>query len=119
MAAAAAKPLPAVDDLFSRRRLTLIAGPCVIESYDICAAVAETAARLTERHGRLDQPTLEGLQRLIAGSPSEDKAEIADLSELDRAVTAMLALGSSAQQIPGQRCAAGDGVAGAPAEHLG
>jgi 2-dehydro-3-deoxyphosphooctonate aldolase (KDO 8-P synthase) len=39
----------AVDDLFGRRRLTLIAGPCVIESYELCRdvamAVRDAAAR--------------------------------------------------------------------------
>lgn len=40
----------AVRDLFERQRLTLIAGPCVVESYDLCRDVAafvrEEAARL-------------------------------------------------------------------------
>ena len=38
MAAALA---PAVADLFERRRLTLIAGPCVIESWELCRDLAQ------------------------------------------------------------------------------
>lgn len=41
--------MTAVDDLFGGRRLTLIAGPCVIESYELCRdvamAVRDAAAR--------------------------------------------------------------------------
>lgn len=34
--------MTAVDELFDKRRLTLIAGPCVIESYELCRDIAAT-----------------------------------------------------------------------------
>jgi 2-dehydro-3-deoxyphosphooctonate aldolase (KDO 8-P synthase) len=37
---------PAVSDLFDRRRLTLIAGPCVAESYALCHDLAEVIAAM-------------------------------------------------------------------------
>ena len=36
---------------FKKDNLFIIAGPCVIESYDICAEVAETCKRVCERLG--------------------------------------------------------------------
>ena len=33
---------PAVADLFERRKLTLIAGPCVVESWELCRDLAQT-----------------------------------------------------------------------------
>lgn len=41
----------AVADLFKARRLTLIAGPCVIESAELCLEVAARVKALAERHG--------------------------------------------------------------------
>lgn len=42
---------PAVRDLYEKRRLTLIAGPCVIESADVCLRVAEHVARCSHDVG--------------------------------------------------------------------
>jgi 2-dehydro-3-deoxyphosphooctonate aldolase (KDO 8-P synthase) len=47
-----AKPVhPSVEDLFGRRRLVLIAGPCVIESFELCAEVAAAVKEIASRHG--------------------------------------------------------------------
>ena len=40
-----------VQDLFFSKRLTFIAGPCVIESYDLCATLAEKLAEQTAKAG--------------------------------------------------------------------
>ena len=40
-----------VADLFLQQRLTLIAGPCVIESYELCREVAQFAAEQAQRFG--------------------------------------------------------------------
>ncbi|MDP7039440.1 MAG: 3-deoxy-8-phosphooctulonate synthase [Myxococcota bacterium] len=37
----------AVKDLFTQKKLTLIAGPCVIESYDLCLEVAQQIKEIT------------------------------------------------------------------------
>lgn len=42
---------PEVEDLFACRRLTLIAGPCVIESYEMCLAMATACRDLARRLG--------------------------------------------------------------------
>lgn len=42
---------PAVADLFERRRLVLIAGPCVVESWELCRDLAQTLGALCERKG--------------------------------------------------------------------
>jgi len=39
-----------VTNLFERKALVLIAGPCVIESADLCLEVAERVAELSRRH---------------------------------------------------------------------
>ncbi len=39
------------DDLFARRGLTIIAGPCVIESLDLCRTVAEKVAGTCDKLG--------------------------------------------------------------------
>ena len=41
----------AVTDLFSQRRLTLIAGPCVIESYELCRDLAREIKIRAEQRG--------------------------------------------------------------------
>lgn len=41
----------AVDDLFTRRRLTLIAGPCAIESAELCLEVAGRVRELAAARG--------------------------------------------------------------------
>ncbi len=41
----------AVDDLFSKKNLTLIAGPCVIESAEMCEILAEQIAERADRRG--------------------------------------------------------------------
>src|SRR5690606_13377829 len=41
----------AVADLFGRKRLVFIAGPCVIESEALCMQVAEHVAEVTTKHG--------------------------------------------------------------------
>jgi 2-dehydro-3-deoxyphosphooctonate aldolase (KDO 8-P synthase) len=41
----------AVTDLFSRRRLTLIAGPCVIESVSLCLELGHALRELADRRG--------------------------------------------------------------------
>ena len=38
-----------VENLFKRRALTLIAGPCVIESLELCCQVAEFLEQLSQR----------------------------------------------------------------------
>jgi 2-dehydro-3-deoxyphosphooctonate aldolase (KDO 8-P synthase) len=43
-------PHPAVVDLFSRRRFTLIAGPCVAESYELCRDLAQTLKAICAAH---------------------------------------------------------------------
>lgn len=43
--------MSAVEDLFGRRRLTLIAGPCVIESYELCLQVADYVQNRAEKSG--------------------------------------------------------------------
>ncbi|MEC9465605.1 MAG: 3-deoxy-8-phosphooctulonate synthase [Myxococcota bacterium] len=40
-----------VEDLFLRRKLTLIAGPCAAESAELCEEVATRAKELCERYG--------------------------------------------------------------------
>lgn len=41
---------PHVQDLFEKRRLTLIAGPCVIESKDMCLQLADALKQMTAKH---------------------------------------------------------------------
>ena len=40
-----------VAELFEQRQLTLIAGPCVIESYDLCREVAERVQEACLKRG--------------------------------------------------------------------
>ena len=40
-----------VAELFEQRQLTLIAGPCVIESYDVCREVAERVQQACLKRG--------------------------------------------------------------------
>ena len=40
-----------VKDLYERRALTLIAGPCVIESEDLCLEIARRVEQLCQQHG--------------------------------------------------------------------
>lgn len=40
---------PSVTDLFFKRRLTLIAGPCVAESTELCLSLAKSTLELTEK----------------------------------------------------------------------
>lgn len=42
---------PSVVDLFDRRRLVLIAGPCVTESQDLCLQIARTVATMCAQRG--------------------------------------------------------------------
>lgn len=42
---------PGVADLFDKRRLTLIAGPCVVESWELCRDLAAQIAETAARHG--------------------------------------------------------------------
>ena len=41
---------PSVADLFLRRRLTIIAGPCVAESWDLCRDLAGTLKEITAKY---------------------------------------------------------------------
>ncbi|HSI04555.1 MAG: 3-deoxy-8-phosphooctulonate synthase [Myxococcota bacterium] len=43
--------MSAVLDLFEARRLTLIAGPCVVEAPDMCLAIAERVRRMCDKRG--------------------------------------------------------------------
>ncbi|MEE8410030.1 MAG: 3-deoxy-8-phosphooctulonate synthase [Myxococcota bacterium] len=43
--------MTAVEDLFQARRLTLIAGPCVIESYEMCRDLAAGILERADKHG--------------------------------------------------------------------
>lgn len=42
---------PAVRALFERQQWVLIAGPCVIESWEVCAEIAQTCQQLCQRLG--------------------------------------------------------------------
>lgn len=43
--------MSAVVDLFEAKRLTLIAGPCVVEAPDMCLAIAERVKAMCEKRG--------------------------------------------------------------------
>ncbi len=43
--------MSAVADLFEARKLTLIAGPCVVEAADMCLQIGERVRAMCEKRG--------------------------------------------------------------------